>query len=137
MLKRTYPGSASLFQDIGKKMIIYLRDSHIYIGYLRIIDQFGNIVIHQAVERVHVGKKFCDIHRGILIIRGENIILIGEVRSDASVEETLERVSEKEIHELQAQELASRKALARKRAQLFAERGLGIPDLSDLMLDDC
>ncbi|THD19218.1 U6 snRNA-associated Sm protein LSm1 [Fasciola hepatica] len=81
MLKRTYPGSASLFQDIGKKMIIYLRDNHIYIGYLRIIDQFGNIVIHQAVERVHVGKKFCDIHRGILIIRGENIILIGEVVS--------------------------------------------------------
>ncbi|VDP86118.1 unnamed protein product [Echinostoma caproni] len=49
----------------------------------------------------------------------------------------MERVSEKEIHELQAQELASRKALAKKRAQLFAERGLGMPDLSDLMLDDC
>ncbi|VDP90291.1 unnamed protein product [Echinostoma caproni] len=74
MLKRTYPGSASLFQDIGKKMVIYLRDGRVYIGFLRIIDQF-------AIERIHVGKKFCDIPRGILIIRGENIILIGEVVS--------------------------------------------------------
>ncbi|KAA0184215.1 U6 snRNA-associated Sm protein LSm1 [Fasciolopsis buskii] len=82
MLKRTYPGSASLFQDIGKKMVVYLRDGHIFIGYLRTLDQYGNIVIHQAVERIHIGKKFCDVHRGILIVRGESIILIGEAVSE-------------------------------------------------------
>ncbi|KAF7256050.1 hypothetical protein EG68_06929 [Paragonimus skrjabini miyazakii] len=78
-MKWTYPGSASLFNDMGKNMMVCLRGGRVYIGYLRIIDQFGNIVIHQAFERIHVEKKFCDVPQGILMIRGENIILIGEL----------------------------------------------------------
>ncbi|CAL8097133.1 unnamed protein product [Calicophoron daubneyi] len=117
-------------------MLICLRGGRVYIGFLRIIDQFGNIVIHQAVERIIVGKKFSDVSQGILLIRGENIILIGEVNEEVDIEDKLKRVSEKEIYELQAKETAAQKELMKKRAQLFAERGLGIPDLSDLMFDD-
>ncbi|TGZ57683.1 hypothetical protein CRM22_009891 [Opisthorchis felineus] len=79
MHQRNYPGSASLFHDLGKKMMVYLHGGRVYFGFLRIIDQFGNVVLHQAFERIHVDKKFCDIPQGILMIRGENIILIGEV----------------------------------------------------------
>ncbi|CAL8097137.1 unnamed protein product [Calicophoron daubneyi] len=136
MFRRSFPGSASLFQDIGSQMLICLRGGRVYIGFLRIIDQFGNIVIHQAVERIIVGKKFSDVSQGILLIRGENIILIGEVNEEVDIEDKLKRVSEKEIYELQAKETAAQKELMKKRAQLFAERGLGIPDLSDLMFDD-
>ncbi|KAF6774837.1 hypothetical protein AHF37_05415 [Paragonimus kellicotti] len=136
MLKWTYPGSASLFNDMGKNMMVCLRGGRVYIGYLRIIDQFGNIVIHQAFERIHVEKKFCDVPQGILMIRGENIILIGELNEQTNIEDTLERVSESEIYALQAEQTAARKALAKKRMQLFAERGLGLPDPSELMFDD-
>ncbi|KAA3679168.1 U6 snRNA-associated Sm-like protein LSm1 [Paragonimus westermani] len=121
---------------MGKNMMVCLRGGRVYIGYLRIIDQFGNIVIHQAFERIHVEKKFCDIPQGILMIRGEYIILIGDLNEQTNIEDTLERVSESEIYALQAEQTAARKASAKKRMQLFAERGLGLPDPSELMFDD-
>ncbi|KAA3670542.1 U6 snRNA-associated Sm-like protein LSm1 [Paragonimus westermani] len=71
MLKWTYPGSASLFNDMGSQFYA------VFISHSREHD--GNIVIHQAFERIHVEKKFCDIPQGILMIRGEYIILIGEL----------------------------------------------------------
>ncbi|VDP96679.1 unnamed protein product, partial [Trichobilharzia regenti] len=73
-------------QSFLEKMAISLRGGRMFIGYLRIIDQFGNVVLHQAVERIHVEKKFCDVPQGILLIRGENIIIIGELQ-EKKVEE--------------------------------------------------
>lgn len=43
----------------------------------------ANLVFHQTVERIHVGKKFGDIPRGIFIVRGENVVLLGEIVSGA------------------------------------------------------
>lgn len=39
----------------------------------------ANLVLHRTVERIHVGKQYGDIPRGIFVIRGENVILLGEV----------------------------------------------------------
>uniref|UniRef100_A0A3Q0SR76 U6 snRNA-associated Sm-like protein LSm1 n=1 Tax=Amphilophus citrinellus TaxID=61819 RepID=A0A3Q0SR76_AMPCI len=75
------PGTASLIDDIDKKHLVLLRDGRTLIGYLRSIDQFANLVFHQTVERIHVGKKFGDIPRGIFIVRGENVVLLGEIVS--------------------------------------------------------
>ncbi|XP_061905588.1 U6 snRNA-associated Sm-like protein LSm1 isoform X1 [Entelurus aequoreus] len=74
------PGTASLIDEIDKKHLVLLRDGRTLIGYLRSIDQFANLVFHQTVERIHVGKKFGDIPRGIFIVRGENVVLLGEIK---------------------------------------------------------
>ena len=42
-------------------------------------------MFHQTVERIHVGKKFGDIPRGIFIVRGENVVLLGEMVSRPTV----------------------------------------------------
>ncbi|CAH8638462.1 unnamed protein product [Schistosoma intercalatum] len=133
--ENNYPGAASLIQDIGKKMAIIVRGGCMFIGFLRIIDQFGNVVLHNAVERIHVAKKFCDVPQGILLIRGENITIIGELNPEINIDEKLERVSEEEIYKLQQEQTASRKELAKKRAELFAIRGLGFPDFLDIIDD--
>ncbi|KAM7080926.1 U6 snRNA-associated Sm-like protein LSm1 isoform 2-T2 [Ciconia maguari] len=73
------PGTASLIQDIDKKHLVLLRDGRTLIGFLRSIDQFANLVLHQTVERIHVGKKYGDIPRGIFVVRGENVVLLGEI----------------------------------------------------------
>ncbi|CAH8582955.1 unnamed protein product [Schistosoma turkestanicum] len=134
--ENNYPGAASLIQDIGKKMAIILRGGRMFIGFLRIIDQFGNVVLHNAVERIHVEKKFCDIPQGILLIRGENITIIGELNPEINIDEELERVTEEEIYKLQQEQTSARKELAKKRAELFAMRGLGLPDFLDVMFED-
>ncbi|XP_011240458.1 U6 snRNA-associated Sm-like protein LSm1 isoform X1 [Mus musculus] len=73
------PGTASLIEDIDKKHLVLLRDGRTLIGFLRSIDQFANLVLHQTVERIHVGKKYGDIPRGIFVVRGENVVLLGEI----------------------------------------------------------
>jgi len=80
------------------KILVVLRDGRTLIGTLRSIDQFGscgsfewsgsdlsspvfpaNLVLHRTIERIHVGRQFGDIPRGIFLIRGENVVLLGEV----------------------------------------------------------
>lgn len=45
----------------------------------RTIDQFANLVLHETLERIYVDKFYGDIHRGIFLIRGENVVLVGEI----------------------------------------------------------
>ena len=37
--------------------------------------------MQNTVERIHIGKQFGDIPRGIYLIRGENVALCGEIVS--------------------------------------------------------
>ena len=41
----------------------------------------ANLLMQHTVERIHVGKQFGDIPRGIYLIRGENVALCGEIVS--------------------------------------------------------
>lgn len=92
-----------------------LRDGKKLIGVMRSYDQFGegpcarlfpwqvrpaltpssnttsclgvaNLVFQDAVERIYVGDKFTDIPVGMYLIRGENVVMLGEVVSLPSEE---------------------------------------------------
>lgn len=73
------PGTASLVEEIDKKQLVMLRDGRILIGTLRSVDQFANLVLQDTVERITVDNEFCDLPRGIYLIRGENVALMGDV----------------------------------------------------------
>ncbi len=93
------PGTATLLEDLDskffviepcrchtimldfflEKVIVVLRDGRTLIGYLRSVDQFANLVLHRTIERIHVGKEYGDIPRGVFIVRGENVALLGEI----------------------------------------------------------
>ena len=60
-------------------MLVQLRDGRKIIGILRSFDQFANIVLEEAVERVVVGKRFADVPLGLYVIRGENVVLLGQM----------------------------------------------------------
>jgi small nuclear ribonucleoprotein (snRNP)-like protein len=73
-----------------EKMIAVLRDGKKIIGVLRSFDQYGgfqfkakftlaNLVLQDAVERIFVGDIYGDIPSGIYVIRGENVVLLGEI----------------------------------------------------------
>ncbi|CAN6587522.1 unnamed protein product [Malus baccata var. baccata] len=42
----------------------------------------ANVVLEGACERVIVGDLYCDIPLGLYVIRGENVVLIGELELD-------------------------------------------------------
>ncbi|KAB5564018.1 hypothetical protein DKX38_004072 [Salix brachista] len=82
----------------SEKLLVLLRDGRKLMGILRSFDQFANAVLEGACERVIVGDLYCDIHLGLYVIRGENVVLIGEL--DLEREELpphMTRVSEAEI----------------------------------------
>lgn len=41
----------------------------------------ANLLLQDTVERIHVGKQYGDIPRGIYLVRGENVALCGEIVS--------------------------------------------------------
>ena len=70
---------ASLVEDIDKKILVVLRDNSNIVGTLRSFDQFANIVLENAVERMIVGTHYSDVPLGFYIVRGENVVLMGDV----------------------------------------------------------
>lgn len=96
-------GTAHLLDEIDKKLMVLLRDGRTLIGFLRSCDQFANLVLHNTIERIHVDQEYGDIQRqvkyvfsslrfkikplsyflpffrGTMIIRGENVVLLGEI----------------------------------------------------------
>ncbi|KAF4655557.1 SM-like, degradation of cytoplasmic mRNAs and positively regulates transcription initiation [Perkinsus chesapeaki] len=66
---------------LDRLVMVLLRDDRKLIGWLKTYDQYGNIVLNDTVERHIVEGVYADIGLGVMIIRGENIILFGEVHS--------------------------------------------------------
>jgi small nuclear ribonucleoprotein (snRNP)-like protein len=73
------PGTA-LVEELDRKLLVQLRDNRKIIGVLRSFDQFANLVLEDAVERIIVGSQYCDVPLGIYVLRGENLVLMGQVR---------------------------------------------------------
>ncbi|KAL3824510.1 hypothetical protein ACJIZ3_020539 [Penstemon smallii] len=82
-----------------EKLLVLLRDGRKLLGTLRSFDQFGtdfqhnmyhacptNAVIEGACDRIIVGDLYCDIPLGLYVIRGENVVLIGELAQKAERE---------------------------------------------------
>ncbi|KAF5931732.1 hypothetical protein HYC85_027903 [Camellia sinensis] len=105
-----------------KKLLVLLRDGRKLLGILRSFDQFANAVLEGACERAIVGDIYCDIPLGLYVIRGENVVLIGEL--DLEKEELpphMTRVSEAEIKRAQKaeREATDLKGSMRKRMEFL------------------
>lgn len=50
----------------------------------------ANLVLHLTVERIYIGNHYGEINRGVFLIRGENVVLCGELVScDEAVLKTM------------------------------------------------
>ncbi|KAG9139075.1 hypothetical protein Leryth_022603 [Lithospermum erythrorhizon] len=82
----------------------------------------ANAVLEGACDRVIVGELYCDIPLGLYVIRGENVVLIGELTpNEEELPPHMTRVSVDEIRqaqkvEMQASEL---KGTMRKRMEFL------------------
>ncbi|SCV68055.1 BQ2448_176 [Microbotryum intermedium] len=83
--------SGALIDLVDKKILVHLRDGRRLIGVLRSYDQYANLVLTQTIERLFhpPSKTFAQTERGVFLIRGENVVLLGEVdldTEDAAIE---------------------------------------------------
>ncbi|XP_075223620.1 U6 snRNA-associated Sm-like protein LSm1 [Lycorma delicatula] len=128
------PGTATLLEELDKKLMVLLRDGRTLIGYLRSVDQFANLVLHRTIERIHVGKEYGDIPRGVFIVRGENVVLLGEIDAAKEYNLPLEEVTVDEILDAQRREQENKQEQEKLLAKALKERGLQFN--ADLSHDD-
>ncbi|CCI10542.1 unnamed protein product [Albugo candida] len=69
----------SLFDQLDQQVLVVLRDGRHLIGYFRSFDQYSNILLEDTFERHICGRLFCDIALGLYIIRGDNVVLLGNL----------------------------------------------------------
>eukprot|EP01087_Luapelamoeba_hula_P012083 TRINITY_DN3356_c0_g1_i2.p1 TRINITY_DN3356_c0_g1~~TRINITY_DN3356_c0_g1_i2.p1 ORF type:complete len:122 (-),score=22.87 TRINITY_DN3356_c0_g1_i2:46-411(-) len=65
-----------------ERVLVVLSDGSKLFGILRSFDQFANLVLEGAVERIHVGDAYSEKHLGLFLVRGDNIMLTGTVSQE-------------------------------------------------------
>lgn len=63
----------------AERLLIVLRDGRKVYGILRSYDQFGNLVLEDAIERLYVDLEYAEENLGVFMVRGENVVLVGEL----------------------------------------------------------
>merc|ERR1712137_1507590 len=94
------PGTASLIEELDKRILVVLRDGRTLIGTLRSFDHFANVVLENTTERLFVGNVYGDIPLGLFVVRGDNIVLIGDMDADKERDQPLRKVTVEEILKL-------------------------------------
>ncbi|KAI8352098.1 hypothetical protein BD560DRAFT_376217 [Blakeslea trispora] len=115
--------STGLIDSIDKKLMVVLRDGRKLIGTLRSFDQFANLVLQDTIERIYVGNCYGDIPRGIFLIRGENVVLLGEIDLDKEEHINLRQVPVEEILMAQREELEAKERLDKIRSKVLHDQG--------------
>ncbi|PKX98983.1 U6 snRNA-associated Sm-like protein LSm1 [Aspergillus novofumigatus IBT 16806] len=108
--------AAQLLDLTDKKLVLVLRDGRKLIGVLRSWDQFANLVLQDTIERLYAGNLYADIPRGIFLVRGENVLLLGEIDLDKEddIPPHLQKAPFQEVFELKKKEDSKRKITDKK-----------------------
>ncbi|KAL9083029.1 MAG: hypothetical protein Q9165_008691 [Trypethelium subeluteriae] len=71
----------------------------------------ANLVLQNTIERIFAANLYADVHRGIYIVRGENVLMLGEIDLDKDdyVPEPYEEAPIETVHATQRKEQENRK----------------------------
>ncbi|RSH93120.1 Sm-like protein [Saitozyma podzolica] len=100
--------SGSLVDLVDKKVLVILRDGRKLLGLFRSYDQFANFLLESTVERLHYKLEYADRDLGVLLIRGENVVALGEIDLIAEDMVPLREIGLKEIEEKIAEDTRRR-----------------------------
>ncbi|CCK72340.1 Lsm1p KNAG_0J02610 [Huiozyma naganishii CBS 8797] len=86
--------TAAIVSSVDRKIFVLLRDGKLLFGVLRTFDQYANLLLQHCVERIYLEGKYAEEDRGVFMVRGENVVMLGEVDIDKEDEPLtlLERV---------------------------------------------
>ncbi|KAJ3109919.1 SM-like, degradation of cytoplasmic mRNAs and positively regulates transcription initiation [Phlyctochytrium bullatum] len=84
--------------------------------------------MQDTVERTFVGDFYCDEYRGLFVIRGENVVLLGEVDNDKDfmVTSSFRELPPAEVHRMAKEELERKKARDRLKNKVLHNQGFSV-----------
>jgi len=101
------PGSASLVEQLDQRLLIVLRDGRHLVGIFRSFDQFSNMVLeHTSERRVWISPStqqtfYADVPLGLYVVRGDSMVLMGQMTLDEQDESNMTKVTPEELEEKQ------------------------------------
>ncbi|KAF4622846.1 hypothetical protein D9613_001844 [Agrocybe pediades] len=114
--------SGSLVDCVDRKMLVILRDGRKLHGVLRSYDQFANLVLEDTVERIYHGNAFAESWHGLFLIRGENVVLLGEIDLDKEDDIPLKQVDYDVLSAYHRQEAEEKKGREETKSQILYEQ---------------
>jgi len=103
-------------------MLVILRDGRKLHGVLRSYDQFANLVLEDTVERIYRGNAFAENWHGLFLIRGENVVLLGEIDLDQEDEIPLRQVDYNLLEAYHKNDTSTKKQREEVKAQILYEQ---------------
>ncbi|KTW28489.1 hypothetical protein T552_01749 [Pneumocystis carinii B80] len=122
-----------LHSCLDKKLMVILRDGRKLIGILRSFDQYANLVLQETIERIYVDQVYGDIPRGVFIVRGENVVLVGEIDQNKKSDLNLKEVSAVEAFNRQKIQNELRKAKEKVQCKVLYQLGFSVDHYHDDM----
>ncbi|TPX60462.1 hypothetical protein SpCBS45565_g07513 [Spizellomyces sp. 'palustris'] len=88
----------------------------------------ANLVLQDTVERTYVGDSYGEVYRGIFVIRGENVVLLGEIdkEKEAAAIGMLRQLPVEEIKDLHKREMDVKRKTDKARSRVLQERGFSV-----------
>jgi len=123
------PGTASLVEEVDKKLLVVLRDGRKLVGILRSFDQFANIVLEDCWERIYVDTTYGEKFMGLYLIRGENVVLLGELnveKDENLLLAKLRKIPFEEVKKAHNQEQEVKEQQAKLKRKMMLDRGIAI-----------
>ncbi|KIY50594.1 LSM-domain-containing protein [Fistulina hepatica ATCC 64428] len=114
--------SGALVDYVDRKMLVVLRDGRKLHGVLRSYDQFANLVLEDTVERIYHGDQFAETLHGLFLIRGENVVLLGEIDLDTEDDVPLQQVDFHVLHPIHKTEVQTKRESDEEKAKILYER---------------
>ncbi|GAO17706.1 hypothetical protein UVI_02058240 [Ustilaginoidea virens] len=138
--------AAQLLDLTDKKLMVVLRDGRKLIGVLRSWDQFANLVLQSTTERIFATRPGCDpstpqgyyadIEHGIFLVRGENVLLLGEIDldKDDDMPPGFQPAEMEFVKKLAEEKRCAEKAREKKRLKKLATMGFEGENLGEVVL---
>ncbi|CAF9924399.1 MAG: hypothetical protein GOMPHAMPRED_003621 [Gomphillus americanus] len=101
----------------------------------------ANLVLQDTIERIFVKDLYADIPRGIFLVRGENVLLLGEIREltiqdldkDDYVPPPYRLAPAAEVHRLIVQQVAERKDKERRKQKKLGGHGFEVEHSGEIL----
>lgn len=67
---------------LERKVVVLTRNDRYFYGVLKSFDQYNSITLNFTVERITRDGAYAEKRHGLIVLRGENIVMIGPASSD-------------------------------------------------------
>lgn len=128
---QSYPftTAAAIIGFVDRKVSAILLDGRVIIGVLRTFDQFGNLVIHDGVERIYLTEKkqYAESQiQQIYVVRGENVLMMGDLDIDTEDNAVIgwERIDYIEAYLQHKKTIKANKLKGNEMSKLVTKKGI-------------